>query len=249
MGRMLELSESTKNADCLYVGRQQEIERLPSLRKHSAKAILSFATRYPQAGHRALDAAAALRGYSFLGSGVEYSAYLRKRDERVVKVNRASANREPDYLVELQEQVRSQHMILADYLGSIVTTSDVYIAEHILGGGHQMLQIEQVFVDTTTHPLPFTSQSPEVNLADIDNLVTNIPGADVALDEFCAATQRLFEAENVLPDTNGRDNVVVQSSGDIALIDTIPIDRSHPAVQDLIMKQVASLETALKEVA
>lgn len=249
IGRVLELSEATRHASRIYEHRCAEVQNLAKVPKIAAKAMLVFANKYPQATHKSLDAISLMRGYRFLGSGVEYSSYLREADRQVIKMNRASSNCSHDVLNNLRDEVVLQHCLLSRYLGNVVVSSDVYVAEHVLGGGHQLLQIEQPLIDTETNPTPFMSRQPDVNIDDIHKIIVNSPGADVALDEFCNAAEAVYEAEGVLPDTNGRNNVVVQPCGTVQLIDTIPIGGQHPAILRLIEKQIDSLRTALREAA
>lgn len=249
IGRVLELSEATRHASRIYDHRYAEIQKLERVPKIASKAMLVFANKYPQATHKSLDAVSSIRGYRFLGSGVEYSSYLRQADKQVIKMNRASSNCSPDILADLRDKVILQHCLLSRYLGDVVVASNVYVAEHILGGGHQILQIEQPLIDTKTNPTPFMSRQPDVNIDDIHRIIANSPGADVALGEFCNAAEAVYDAEGVLPDTNGRNNVVVQPCGTVQLIDTIPINGEHPAILSLIGKQITSLRAALKEAA
>lgn len=248
LGRVIELSEPSAVHEPLFEARKKQLADLPGKQKVIAKFVLDLARNHPSLSRRTLSTIASRRGYSFLGSGVDYSAYLRHSDHMAVKVHRASASQDRPMLELIQQDAKEQHALLKGYLGSVVVDSEVIIDEHILGS-YQTVQIIQPFVDTDETRNPFVHESPNVKTEQIAEITRLIPGSDVALGEFCQRSKEAFVGSKVLPDTNGQRNVSVCHDGSVALIDTLAIGQEHPAVQDLIAQQITSLETALKEVA
>ena len=142
---------------------------------------------------------------------------------------------------------RFGHRLLVDYLGETVLPQTVLIAEHVLGGGFQTLQIEQPYVELGNALSPFDVNEPLVDLAKLEKVVLERPGADVALCELVDQSRKLYVDKEQLPDTNGTNNIVVQSDGSLVLLDSTPISNEHPVVQELILGQVMSLEKGLLE--
>lgn len=246
--RVLELSVATNVGSWLADQRTAELETLHHpLNKQVGKAAVWFAGNHPRNAEKVLDLCARSNGYSYLGAGVEFSAYLRLADNMAVKVHRTSAGKADEELQALVREKNSAHQLLASYLGNTVLPQTVFVAEHVLGGGFQTLQIEQPYIRLANTLSPFSVNAPTVDITKLEKMVASRPGSDVAMHELIDQSLKFYDDKVQLPDTNGTNNVVVRQDGSLALLDTTPIGNEHPGVQDLILSQVRSLEFGLQE--
>ncbi len=247
--RMLEINEATRHGDWLLEGRKTDIEdHCSGVTQKFSRAILEFTSQYPNTAVALLDNIARFKGFRFLGSGVDFSAYRETNTGNVVKIKRDSAGRPHDELVCVAEEIKHDHETLSHYFGSVAVPQTVRIAEHILGGGYQTVQISQPYVDVEHSTTPFVVNDPEVSTEALEALLKANIGADVALRELCHQSFTHFNGTGSVIDTNGANNVVVDRDGSVSLIDTVPVKPRHPATQLLIIKQLRSLQTSLDEV-
>ncbi len=247
--RVLEINEATRHADWLLDGRRLDISSHPSkATRRLSQTLLEFTIRQPYAATILLDAIARFKGVRFLGSGVDFSAYRDTATGVVVKIKRDSAGRPYDELLGTAEEITRDHTTLTHYFGAVAVPQTVQIAEHVLGGGYQTVQVVQPYVDIARTATPFVVNSPEVNPETVESLVEKCAGADVALRELCDRSFLHFNNTGSIIDTNGANNVVVDTDGTVSLIDSVPIKPLHEGTQLLVLSQLRSLETSLDEV-
>jgi hypothetical protein len=67
------------------------------------------------------------------------------------------------------------------------------------------------------------------------------------LSDFVDRSWELFGSKALLPDINGIDNVVIDRSGNIVLIDTQPIGEQQPELQLILKSQLSSLASIVNE--
>ena len=248
--RILERSVAANVGSWLVHDRQHELDALTNpLKRKLGRGLLAFALAHPQAAERTLDRLASGQGYRYLGSGVEFSTYLRSSDNTAIKVHRNSAGQPQEKLTELVDEKKQGYVLLANYLGSTVLPQTVQVAEHVLGGNFQTVQIEQPFITFSDEDSPFRVMDTAVDPGRLENLVRNVPGIDDAFLELITRSRLMYDEKEQLPDTNGTNNIVAQPAGNLVLIDSSPIGSEHPGVQQLILDQLQSLEHGLREVA
>lgn len=248
LGRILEQSTAANTAPELHAARAHDVAKIASpVKRGIAQAVLAFAVRKPNRADQMLDSIARTRGHRYLGTGVEFSAYLREKDATAVKVHRASALLKPQEQVALVGEKNDDHEQLTRFLGCSVLSQQVVLAEHVLGGNYQTVQIEQPYIDFGPEDSPFQINSPSVSPARVEAIARKFAGAEDAMDEFAERSRNMFEKVEEIPDTNGMNNVVMTPMG-IALIDSTPIKPKDAPVQHLILAQLDSLQAAIREV-
>lgn len=248
LGRILEQSTAANTAPELHAARAHDVAEIASPVKRSiSQVVLAFAVRKPDRADRMLDTIARTRRHRYLGSGVEFTVYLREEDATAVKVHRASALLEPHEQVVLVKEKIDDHEQLSRFLGCSVLSQQVVVAEHLLGGGYRTVQIEQPYIEFGPEDSPFQINNPSVSPARVEAIARKFPGAEDALDEFAERSRDMFEKVEEIPDTNGTNNVVMTPVG-IALIDSTPIKPKDAPVQHLILAQLDSLQTAIREI-
>lgn len=248
--RILERSVAANVGSWIAHERGNELDALRNpIKRKLGRGLLQFALAHPQAAERSLDLLASSSGYRYLGSGVEFSTYLRTADSVAVKVHRGSAGQPQEKLSELVAEKKQGYTLLANYLGSTVLPQTVRVAEHVLGGNFQTVQIDQPFVTFSDEDSPFRVMDTGVDSHRLENIVRSMPGIDVAFSELITRSRRMYDEKEQLPDTNGTNNIVAQPAGNLVLIDSSPIGSEHPGVQQLILDQLQSLESGLREVA
>lgn len=250
--RILEHSIAAGNDERMRQERVAGINGASSpLRRGIARAALNFATKRPDSASSLLDSIARLRGLEYVGTGIEYTVYRDRASDEAIKIHRESADMTPEAQVELMAKVKTHGSILGVYLGSAAVDQSVEIGPHVFGG-YSTVRLRQPFQHFTDADAPFTADQPEIDLPKLEALVSNHPGAPDALREFIEKSRQMQYDAALLPDTNGRHNVIVDAQDNVVLIDTTPIatDVAYLArTRDNIMSQLYSLEIGLSEVA
>jgi len=250
--RILEHSIAAQNDERMRQERVANIKGASSpVRRGIARVALNFATNRPDQASNLLDGIARLRGLEYVGTGIEYTVYRERSTDEAIKIHRESADMTPNAQVELLAQVKTNGSILGVYLGGAAVEQSVEIGPHVFGG-YNTVQVRQPFQHFTDADAPFTVNQPEVDLPKLETLVRNHPGAPDALREFIERSRQMHYDAALLPDTNGRHNVIVDTDDNVVLIDTTPIatDIAYLArTRDNIMSQLYSLEIGLSEVA
>lgn len=247
LGRVLEHSLAANIAPHLHDTRIEGIAGLASpLKRSTASALLKFATKSPRHAHRALDSIARTRNLRYLDAGADFSAYLRERDGVVVKIHRESALLQPDDRKALVAEMHSDHERLTRYLGCSMLSQEVEVAEHVLGG-YQAVQIHQPYIDFSPEDSPFQTEERLVSTERVEAIARKYANAEDELLRFAERSLHMFDEAREVPDTNGRNNVVMTPMG-IALIDSVPIKPDDDRTQGVILAQLSSLQAAIREV-
>lgn len=248
-GRILELSIAAQVDNWLHEERLAEIAGAPdSRRQRIAAVLLNFADRYPSAAAAALNGIASFRGLQYLGTGVDYTVYRRRALNDVIKVHRNSAEMTPVERDNTVCEKRADHTLLRNYLGSTVVSQTVKVGQHVLGD-YGVVLVRQPFVPFGSNDNIFEVNQPRIKVEKLDKIARAHPAAIDGLQDFVHGSLRMLEQRDCLPDTNGKYNVVTAVDGSPVLIDTSPIPTTLERTAELILDQLHSLETGLKEVA
>lgn len=247
VGRVLEHSIAAHVDSRMRAERAANVAALPPMHRRMAELMMRFNQTHPHAAAQTLDGIARMRHLRYLGTGIEYTVYHDQRGQEVVKVHRDSAAVSEVQRRNLQCEKAADRALLANYLGSNVVSQSVEIGRHVFGG-YRVLLVRQPFVNFKPEEAIFTVNEPNVDRYRLEKIVRRYPSAASGLAEFAQQSRKMFEETNLLPDTNGRHNVVAAPDGMPTLIDTTPIPSRIEFTARLIMSQLASLETGLREV-
>lgn len=250
LARSLEIAVATNVGECLQLERRNEIPATVPFgpKRLLSRFILSFANRYPAKADTMLDKLAQTRGYSYLGSGYEFSVYQELGEDMVTKVHRRSAGMSEAERSTLILEKEFGHEVLRDHLGTIMLGQSVYIGEHVLGT-YQTVQIKQPLVEFRATDAPFEADNLVVDPQRLSTLLSAYPGVDNALRDFVTASKQLHEKTGFLPDTAGANNLLAQAGGNLVLLDSTPIEHENTYVQSMVLSQLDSLTKTLADVA
>lgn len=249
--RILELSIAAQNDERMQQERQAQIDATPpSLRRQAAERILKLAQDTPEHADALLNSIARLRGLNYVGTGVEYTVYKRRKSDAVIKIHRNSAQLTEIERRNLVCEKAADHGLLQNYLGQTVVPQTVDVGPHVFGG-YRNLRVHQPFIEFTPEDAPFAVNSTTVDPAHLEKLVIGNPGVVAGLTDFVAGARTMHEKKALLPDTNGQYNVVTQSDGSVTLLDTTPINTLNPVevnTTNIVLSQLRALEFGLREV-
>jgi hypothetical protein len=80
----------------------------------------------------------------------------------------------------------------------------------------------------------------------VERLEEAAPGSISQLKEFVEGSRKLYDAYDLLPDTGGYGNVVLDiQSKSLAIIDGEPIGNDNPVIQSRILAHLDQLEAVL----
>lgn len=246
VARILERSLPAGIAEPLRVERQLCIDanESPSARIVS-QALLNLAVTRPSLATHIMNTLVLPMGVEYVGAGVEFSVYRLRGKDFVVKIHRKSTEMIEEQRLTLLEQKIAAHTRLTAFMGSLVLNQVASIGRHILGG-YRTLRIQQPYVRFSAHATPFVLDMPEVSGHNLDQIMQIESGIREELNVFIDRSRRMYKELGELPDTNGSNNVVMQTGGHIVLLDSTPVTLKDAAVQELILAQLGSLERWLK---
>jgi hypothetical protein len=253
VARMLDLSLASSITPNLEAVRVAEIEALANpVKRLGAEALHSLAINHPERAHQLMTRVLQPHGIDYVGFGVEASVY--RTGDNVIKVHRKSTDMNEAQRQQIAQDKEAQFNHISPFLGNFLLTQTIAVDTHPLGKNLRAVQTTQPYFEFVHNLGLFTMNSPQVSVDLIDKVCRQYPGIDDELRDFVAASNKAADATQLLPDVNGRDNLVISTDGTstsrLMLIDSQPIVPQNPGwVQDLVRAQLGSLSNSLREIA
>jgi len=219
--------------------RKRATSEIPILhRRLAVKAIDAFIFLVPRALQKLEQFEMHKQGFRYVASGAE-STVIHK-DGSVIKIVRGSENLKSNERVVLRDSKKRDFDNVQHYLGDYVINQTIDISEHPYRSGKEIVQTSQPYVEFTNliHPSTYTGT---VKVQDRSGYILD------KLSDFVDRSWELFGSKALLPDINGIDNVVIDRSGNIVLIDTQPIGEQQPELQLILKSQLSSLASIVNE--
>ncbi|HEX5798349.1 MAG TPA: hypothetical protein VFX79_03250 [Candidatus Saccharimonadales bacterium] len=184
----------------------------------------------------------------YVGEGFE--AVVFRRGDGVLKVHKGTAFISEAQRQEKAERKAREHAAMAEYLGPFAVPQQVYVDSHPLISRLRAVITEQAFLDgiADTRLVGETAEEGTV-AANLERLYAEHPEAVSQLPGFISSSYDLDDSHNLLPDTNGPSNLMVEPEGGLVMVDGQPIGQEHAGVQDVIRRQLESLAIAHEAVA
>ena len=178
----------------------------------------------------------------YLGRGFEFTVFRTGHDE-VLKIAHNSiflpAHRQREYAEKRQHEYR--HM--SRWLGEFSLPQAVEVAPLPFLPSLTAVQVRQPYRQVID-PALFKPETTTVIAHNFEQLEAAHPQAADQLPDFIERSRSLHAAKDLLPDTNGEANLVVDGN-DLRMIDGQPIGLEHLPVQQVILGQLDSLELAI----
>ncbi|MDB5169226.1 MAG: hypothetical protein JWO41_582 [Candidatus Saccharibacteria bacterium] len=232
----------------LLAERQDGLAQLSGLPGATARLIQKLAEDKPQAAASLLDANARLHGgYRYLGSGFDAVAY--RRGNTVYKVNRRSmdmTSEKREALVVHRQELRTA---IAKSMGPVILPELLTVGPHPLDADIEAMITTQPYCEHAPQFI-FQTNKTDVDASALAVVCESYSDAPEVLTDFIARSRAYLTNENCLPDTNGPGNVMLGDIGngqDIYLVDSDPITKEHIPTQRLVLAQLESLGTALRD--
>jgi hypothetical protein len=226
--------------------RHDELNAQPKSLKRVVKlAAHALATRAPKAsgtlvGLRGLDTEP--WDAEFIGSGAEFSVF-RDSDDEVVKIAHYTVTLSPNEQQAYADKRQAEYQHMANWLGEFVLPQEFSVAPLPFMPGRTAVQVRQPFRGVID-PHIFEPLSPDVIEPNVASLQNEHPGSIQQLSDFVERSRALHGAKDLLPDTNGPANLVMDGDN-LCMIDGQPIGTEHFPIQQIILQQLSSLEMAI----
>jgi hypothetical protein len=219
--------------------RRQELRDHPrSLRRTSLLAL-----------HACVVQSAALTGSrhaqwdaTFVSSGDEFSVFKTKDDE-VIKIAHNTLLMSRAEQRRYAENRQREHKLMAHWLGGFVLPQTYSVEPLSFLPGRTVVQVRQSYREISD-PCLFEPLNTNVLQENLANLQAIHPDSTSQLGDFLERSRALHESEDLVPDTNGGANLVLDGE-ELLMVDGQPIGTEHRPVQKIILGQLASLELAI----
>lgn len=182
-------------------------------------------------------------GASYIGNGAICSVY--RKDNSVLKVHRPTVQMQEEERISYLHSRRERSLALLCHMGEMAIPQTFSIGVHPLGR-YRAVIATQPFI--TGSPLRlFTMNAPDLDKGAVSSYCERQPHGQEQLHRLADSTFRSDETMGLVPDINGKDNLLLQGPSEhIALIDADPVSKNeHPTVRDLILRQAEALDRFL----
>ncbi len=242
--RAAQRSVASTNTPGELASRRREISTIQHPLKRAAMlAMHTVIAQRPECIADLFDLDLQPRSMRHIADGNQSSVY-RVGDDRVLKINKPSIAMTAR---ERQSQIfsdRAAHETMAEHIGGYVLPHVIFQGQHPILRSESAIQIAQPY-EAGFDPELFTEASPKLNQERFENMRAKYPDAISQLSDFAEKSLALYDDQRLLPDTNGVRNLIINTPGDIVLIDATPITTQHADVQDVIVRQIYNLGEAL----
>lgn len=237
---------STRTAETWHDRRDFIIDSENYAKRAGLLALHRLAQHFPAAVARSLDLTYTPQTWQCVGAGVDFTVY--KTGKEVRKINESSVWWTADKQRSHTEAGRHQHRLMARELGGFAVPQEIFVAPHPTFPDLSAVQARQEFLPHKDSQLFLTNM--EMTTSDMAGRLAsfkdNHPIAASGLEEFVMRSRRLHRHHGLLPDTNGRGNIVALPSQQLGIIDGLPIGREQPAIQFIIQSHLTALDSALR---
>lgn len=186
------------------------------------------------------ERSATAAGLEYLGKGVDSIVF--RLGDSAIKYARRSHLLDDAFRSRLAARKVEAYLELRSDVGSFMPPQSISIEPHLFRPGCEVVQTTQ----------PFIRFTPAVVHKGLFRSVKLAPGAFGALDQlsnFLDAAKAADARGKILPDIYGRNNLVVDDSGKLLLIDTEPVTEDHPEDQGHIRHYIDDLRAQLDKIA
>jgi hypothetical protein len=250
---LLRSLESTVCEDTLEV-RAQEIAAVPNRAKRATlNATHNLVSRYPRQVAKLFgidydpSQLEEKHGLQYISSG--YEAVVLRRAGKVIKVHKGTSFISEDGRSERVAKKSREHQSMASRLGQFAVPQDVFIAPHPLIPHLRAVQTEQRYLTGLIDPgLVGQSGVGSDTAYGLEKLLDDQPAAFGQIPDFLERSHDLYDNHRLLPDTEGRGNLMVSNDGNLILVDGQPIGTEFPQVQTIVQTQLEQLDSAHKVV-
>jgi hypothetical protein len=230
------------HSPALIEQRKEQVQLLQPVSKRLAvQAIDGVVFSLANVRNYVADRDARAAGLEKVGAGVEADVY--RMGDSAIKYVRNSHLLSDSGRRELVDIKQSDFLKLQAELAIFMPAQTITIEPHLFNPGREVVQTTQPFV--RFEPL-VTYRGVERSVV-LPNKITPLIADD--LSDFLDGAWTSFGKEKILPDTNGSNNLVIDSEGRLKLLDTQPVGTMHPEVQVKIMEQMRSLALQLNKTA
>lgn len=140
-----------------------------------------------------------------------------------------------------ERKVRDFDTVCSTKLADFVLSQEITVAPFVLAPSREVVQTVQPYVDYKPYLNPVRPNEHKVDITPSSHDHAN------QLSDFLDGAWDLYGAHNMLPDTNGQDNLVAVD-GKLTLIDSQPIGPEYPEVQSYIRGQLAHAARVLASI-
>lgn len=225
--------------------RKEQVRLLePPVKRLAVQAIDAAVFTFTSARRYISERDARAMGLQRIGDGVECDVF--RLGDSVIKYARHSIKMPPSERQQLAERKREDFAKLGAELGRFLPDQTISVEPHLFRPGREVVQTTQPFVAFT--PLMETRGVLIHRIALLDT------AASVAdqLSDFVDGARAVLRTEKVAPDIIGRDNLVIDETGGLQLIDTQPIGAETEAsrrLQEEIRTHLLSISMQLDQIA
>jgi hypothetical protein len=250
IARTLELSVAMHSKSTVSSVRQErsaDIEQMRNpLERHTARRIDRSTARHPKFARIALNGIAhGLAGIGYEGNGAWSSVY-RSGDE-VVKVLRNTALMSDQERSDFAAKRNDMCTRAAPILGRAIVPQVYETGTHPFGD-YRVVVAKQQFIAGPSLDL-FVFNTMELQRAAVDAFCSSVSDGQQKLQDLAVSTFVLDDQHALVPDINGGDNLRIDRTGELRLIDAEPVSgETNPGGRDLILAQAEALSTYLDSV-
>ncbi len=245
---MLECSLATSINRVRSNARKEALKTIPSLPKRAgALALHEFAVRYPDLTKKILGYSDLSSEINFAGAGIESTVF--RSGSSVIKVLRATLRMSEDERITFAANKQHDYELMKRHLGSVVIDQSIDIGSHPAIQNSRAVLIHQDYYVHTSLDI-FNQSSETIDSALAETISVENPEIAAAIGSIAESSLRLYEAAGLVPDINGRGNLVIGSDDNaVHLIDGQPIGPSNPASQQRILFQLEQFTEIFKSAA
>jgi len=224
-------------------GRFEDLSDIPNpMRRIGARAVDASLYLGSNAVVYARTKTLAGTGVIKIGQGVESKVFLDCKTSQVTKYNTGSIWMTDRERREGTLRKQEEFDLLNEQFSAYVLSQTIGVGPYVLSPSRNVIQTLQPYVPYNRFLVP-DQNTPNIAFPpDTDSHARD------QLSDFIDRAWELYSTHNLLPDTNGFDNVVTNEGGNVTLIDTQPISAAHPIVQETIKAQLDTLGRALASV-
>ena len=235
-----------RNLACILAGntpeRRANIQQTPSpAARRLDGALLTWLERHPRRAAKwiGMDIPPGMR---FVGAGSENTVI--RVGEDVLKIHRASADRDAAARDAMADQHNELHTVLRSYLGETVLQQRTDVASHPFRRGVRVVISHQPWI--VFEPLSFfPAHLPSIDSARLHHEMNDRPFLAAALHELASRGLLMHAETGLLLDTSGADNLVVvhtDTGPELKCLDGLPIHTGKPHDTARILGQLRHLQ-------
>lgn len=177
----------------------------------------------------------------FIDMGFEFTVF--RTGEEVLKIAHGTIQMDRHEQESYAEQRRKSYRHMADWLGDFALPQSIEVAPLPFLPSRTAVQVRQPYHDIVDPEL-FHRDSPGINRLNVDSIRSEHPTSSDQLLDFIERGRSLYGALELVPDTNGTANLVMDGER-IFMVDGQPIGTEHRPIQQIILGQLDSLELAI----